>query len=77
MKPSDMSRNARYRRSRKLANREPLTWACECGLLNLITSKECADCGGPIEDCWVESDRQWAMENIPAMAIYSNRKANA
>jgi hypothetical protein len=44
-----------------LTNNEPLTWACECGQMNLLDDLECFECGGDKDDCWDEEDRDRAI----------------
>lgn len=41
-----------------MSNKEPLTWACECGQMNLMKDGECFACGGDKDDCWAEDDRK-------------------
>lgn len=43
-------------------NREPVTWACGCGMINWTSDKHCLICGVEIEEAWDPSDR-FIMEN--------------
>jgi len=45
----------------KITNNEPLTWACCCGQMNLLTDQECLMCGGLKDDTWDEADRKRAV----------------
>lgn len=41
--------------------RGPLTWACECGQMNLLSMRECASCAGDKHECWDREDRSRAV----------------
>lgn len=44
-----------------LTNSEPLTWACECGQMNLLDEHECFACAGDMDECWDEHDKARAI----------------
>lgn len=44
-----------------ITNNEPLTWACVCGQMNLLTDHECLACGGQKDECWDEEDKSRAI----------------
>ena len=41
-----------------MKNSEPLTWACKCGLINLLTDSVCMQCHESKDDYWMDSDRR-------------------
>lgn len=40
-----------------LTNSEPITWACECGQMNLMSDITCFACAGERSVCWDEHDK--------------------
>lgn len=44
-----------------MSNNPPLTWACECGQMNLMTDRECRDCGEVRDEAWAVEDRRRAI----------------
>lgn len=41
-----------------MKNTEPLTWACQCGQMNLLGDRTCFICGETRETAWEETDRE-------------------
>lgn len=41
-----------------MKNNEPLTWACECGQMNLLTDQNCRGCDGLMQETWDADDRK-------------------
>ena len=44
-----------------MANQPPLTWACLCGQMNLLSDKECCVCAESRDDGWDPNDRKRAV----------------
>jgi hypothetical protein len=47
--------------SATIHNRKPITWACECGQMNLLTDRECRACEGKKDVTWDREDRKRAV----------------
>lgn len=46
------------RAASRLRNREPRTWACECGMINFLDERNCMQCGDDRNEAWDANDPQ-------------------